>query len=165
MKFNEVFIDDTKNVSRIDSKEFNQKGNIAIIDQGKELIAGYTDVQYPKVCCDERIIFGDHTRIFKYIDFPFVCGADGTKVLKVIDPNKVNCKYMYYYLLSSFIPNTGYNRHFKWVKELDFKIPKYDEQLVIVNKLDKIEELIKIRKDQIKKLEELQSALMQEYFE
>ena len=155
MRFNEIFVDDTKNVSKINSKEFKDKGKIAIVDQGKNLIAGYTDFEYPKVCNEERIIFGDHTRIFKYISFPFVCGADGTKVLKLINKERISYKYMYYYLLSSFIPNTGYNRHFKWVKELTFNIPKYKIQLDIVKRIDKVNNLIELRKKEIEKCENL----------
>ena len=164
MRFDEIFVDDTKNVFRINSKEFKDKGKIAIVDQSKNLIAGYTDVEYPKVCHDERIIFGDHTRIFKYIDFPFVCGADGTKVLKLIDNDKISYKYIYYYLLSTFIPNTGYNRHFKWVKELKFKIPEYDVQLEIVKKLDKTNELIELKKKQITSLNKMIKSQFIEMF-
>lgn len=31
----------------------------------------------------ETIVFGDHTRCFKYVDFPYFMGADCVKVLKV----------------------------------------------------------------------------------
>ena len=40
-------------------------------------------------------------------------------------------KFFYYQLLTKDIPNTGYNRHFKFLKELTFKTPKSDEQRAI----------------------------------
>ena len=164
MNFSDIFIDDTKNVKRINSDEYLTKGSISVIDQGKELIAGYASDDVENACYDTRIIFGDHTRIFKYIDFPFVCGADGTKVLKIIDPSKINYKYMYYYLLASNIPNTGYNRHFKWVKELSFKPVDINSQMMIVNKLDKINNLIDCRKKEIEKCDNLIKSQFVEMF-
>ena len=158
--FNDIFIDDTKNVERVTSNEYFKKGKIAIIDQGKEQIVGYTDCINYKICKEERIIFGDHTRIFKYVNIPFITGADGTKVLKLKDNNKCKYKYYYYYLLHSYIPNTGYNRHFKWVKELKFKMPKVDEQLSIIKKLDNIVNIINIKNLQI---EELQNMIKSQF--
>ena len=163
-KFENIFIDDTKNVERVSSKEYLKKGDIAIIDQGKELIVGYTNNKDYKMCKEERIVFGDHTRVFKYVNIPFVTGADGTKVLKLKDSNKCYYKYFYYYLLHSYIPNTGYNRHFKWVKELEFDIPQIDKQIAIVNKLDKVQEIIDIRKKQIEELDELIKSQFIEMF-
>ena len=162
--FKEIFVDDTKNVERVSSKEYWENGKIAIIDQGKDLIVGYTDCENYKICKEERIIFGDHTRIFKYINIPFITGADGTKVLKLIDTNKYNYKYFYYYLLHTYIPNTGYNRHFKWVRELKFNIPKIEKQIEIANKLDKVQDIIDLRKKQIEELDELIKSQFVEMF-
>ena len=164
MKFEDIFIDDTKNVTRIDSNKFGESGNIAIVDQGKKLIAGYTNNDNYKVCTEERIIFGDHTRNFKYINIPFICGADGTKVLKIINPSKTSYKYMYYYLLASYIPNTGYNRHFKWVKQLKFNIHDYQTQIDIVKKLDSITNLISLKENQIIQLDNLVKSQFVEMF-
>lgn len=162
--FNDIFIDDTKNVDRISVKEYLDDGKIAIIDQGKEKISGYTNCEDYKICKEERIIFGDHTRIFKYINIPFITGADGTKVLKIRNTNKCNYKFLYYYLLHSYIPNTGYNRHFKWVKELRFNVPTIDKQMEISNKLDKIQNIIDIRKKQIDELDQLIKSQFVEMF-
>lgn len=164
-KFDDIFIDDTRNVKRVSSKEYLKKGEIAIVDQGKEKIIGYTNCKTYKVCKEERIIFGDHTRIFKYINVPFITGADGTKVLKIRDVSKYSYKYLYYYLLHSYIPDTGYNRHFKWIKELNFDVPIIDEQIKIANKLDKIQILIDIRKKQIEELDKLIKSQFVEMFE
>ena len=109
------------------------------------------------------IIFGDHTRIIKYVDVPCFLGADGVKLLKTKDKN-ANYKYLYYALYSADIPNTGYNRHYKWLKEID--IPEYsiEEQCSIVDQLEKIDALIFLRKQQIKKLDELVKSRFIELF-
>ena len=55
--------------------------------------------------------------IFKVNQETVLPGVDGVKLLKVID-DEIDTEYMYYYLMLSHIPDTGYNRHFKYVKEL-----------------------------------------------
>ena len=67
---------------QINASEINPKGKYPVIDQGQNYIAGYSD-DAKKVYKPNQplVIFGDHTRCFKYIDFPFIIGADGTKVL------------------------------------------------------------------------------------
>ncbi|MBX2977478.1 MAG: N-6 DNA methylase, partial [Ignavibacteriaceae bacterium] len=64
------------------------KGKLPVITQGKEFISGYTDADVSPIDDIPLIVFGDHTTIFKYIDFPFVRGADGLQLLKV-DPNEI----------------------------------------------------------------------------
>src|SRR5919109_85570 len=67
-------------------EEYEAKGAYPIIDQGSEYIAGWTDLKECVIFEDlPVIIFGDHTRIFKYVDFPFAVGADGTKILRAND--------------------------------------------------------------------------------
>ena len=66
------------------------------------------------------IIFGDHTRILKYIDFNFSLGADGTKILT--GKNNIDNKYLFYYLKSKEIQDLGYSRHFKLLKKLKFQL-------------------------------------------
>ena len=163
-KFCEIFEDDTKNVERVSSNEYLEKGIIAIVDQGKKDIVGYTNNENYKICNEERIIFGDHTRIFKYINIPFITGADGTKVLRIKENKNYDYKYFYYYLLHSYIPDTGYNRHFKWVKELQFDVVEYKKQLEIVKKLDKVCSIIEERKNQLKELEQLVKSQFVEMF-
>lgn len=106
---------------------------------------------------------GDHTRIVKYITEPFFLGADGVKVLVPID-RTMNCKYLYYQLLSAKIPDTGYNRHFKWVKELEFQLPSRNEQDDVAERLDKLCVVISARQQQLAKLDELVKARFVEMF-
>lgn len=67
------------------------------------------------------IIFGDHTRCIKYIDFPFAQGADGIKVLK---PKQFfNEKAFYYAFQTVDIPNMGYRRHFPLFDKYAIPVP------------------------------------------
>lgn len=163
-KFNEIFDDDTHNVTKIPKNEYKKSGIIPIIDQGKEFIAGYTDYCKSKKIESTRIIFGDHTRIIKFVDFEAYIGADGVKVLKIKNKN-ADYKYMYYYLKKSYIPDTGYNRHYKWLKELKFVLPSIEKQKVIATKLDKVQEIIDIREKQIEQLDNLIKSQFVEMFE
>lgn len=161
--FENVFVDDTRNVAKIPRNEYSQYGIIPIVDQGKEYISGYSNDEQKNKITGERIIFGDHTRIIKYVNFNCYIGADGVKVLKIKKEN-INYKYMYYYLKNSYIPNTGYNRHYKWLKELIFNIPLKEEQNKIVSELDKVQEIIDLREKQIQRLDELIKSQFVEMF-
>lgn len=155
VEFSRIFIDDSKNISKIKLDEIANYGEIAVIDQSKSYIAGYVETDGYKVCKDTRIIFGDHTRIVKYVDVPFIAGADGVKILKLKDETKCLYKFYYYYLQYMDIPNTGYSRHFKYLKEKKFIIPSLDFQKEVVKQLDKIESLIKDKEHQRQKFAEL----------
>lgn len=163
MKFSDVFEDQTKYGTKIKTDEYKEKGKHAIVDQGKKLIAGYTDLEDGLYNNVPAIIFGDHTRVIKYIDVPFFLGADGTKILKCKVEN-ANYKYLYYALTREKIPDTGYNRHFKWLKEIDIKYPSVDKQDNIVKKLDKLSSIIQKRQQQLDKLDELVKARFVEMF-
>lgn len=162
-KFTEIFEDVTKKGVKIPSNLYLDTGLYPIIDQGQSAIAGYTNKADGLFFDVPAIIFGDHTRIFKYVEKPCFLGADGVKLLKAKKPN-ANHKYLYYALCNADIPNTGYNRHFKWLKEVD--IPEYseEEQADIVLKLDKISHLITLRKQQLAKLDELVKSQFVEMF-
>lgn len=162
-RFSDVFFDATKEGCKIPKEKYLPQGLYPIIDQGQGDIAGYTnnsDGLYKEV---PAVIFGDHTRIIKYVDTPFFLGADGVKLLKAKDP-AANYKYLFYALCAAKIPDTGYNRHFKWLKELDIPLPSPDEQRRIVSILDKVTSLIALRKQQLAKLDELVKARFVEMF-
>ncbi|MBR5273220.1 MAG: restriction endonuclease subunit S [Clostridia bacterium] len=161
--FTDVLLDATKNGRKLPTNEYKESGLHPIIDQGQNYVAGYTNETEGLFSNVPAIIFGDHTRVIKYVDTPFFIGADGVKILKAKD-NKANYKFLYYALSSAKIPNTGYNRHFKWLKEVD--IPKYteQEQIQIVSELDKITTLINLRTEQLKKLDQLIKSRFIELF-
>lgn len=160
--FTKVFtvIPDSK--SKIKSSSYLESGKYAVVDQGKGLVAGYTDTS-PTV--DKKslpvIVFGDHTRAVKYIDFPFTAGADGTQILK---PSALtNPKYGFYLVLHAVgqIPSKGYARHFGELKKMQFQLPSLPEQRKIVEKLDSVFAEIELLKAQIKIEQDHATALRQ----
>lgn len=129
------------NKLKIQKKDYNDSGKYPIIDQGVDFIAGFTnnlEKVYDGIL--PIIIFGDHTRIFKYIDFPFALGADGTKVL-IPKEEVLNPKYFYYFLKGLTIEDHGYNRHYKFLKEKKIVVPLIETQKKIVEILEKAEKL------------------------
>ena len=161
--FSEVFEDVTKEGCKIPKENYLSKGLYPIFDQGQEYIAGYSNEKAGLFENVPAIIFGDHTRIIKYVDTPFFLGADGVKLLRAKIPD-ANCKYLYYALCNAKIPNTGYNRHFKWLKEVDIPLPMAKDQDHIATVLDKVSDLITLRKQQLDKLDELVKARFVEMF-
>ena len=162
-KFTDIFEDVTKQGTKIPTNLYLETGKYPIIDQGQTQVAGYTNETEGVFTDIPAIIFGDHTRIIKYVDTPCFLGADGVKLLKAKDPT-ANYRYLYYALCNADIPNTGYNRHFKWLKEIE--IPEYsmEEQNSIVFQLEKIDALISLRKQQLSKLDELVKSRFIELF-
>ncbi len=161
--FDEIFIDKTKYGVKVQTSEYGEVGEHIIIDQGQEQVAGYTDREEGVFEEVPVIIFGDHTRAIKYVDVPFFLGADGVKVLRSKDEN-ANYKYLYYALKNAKIPNTGYNRHFKWLKEVHINYPDSEKQAEIVEILDKVSSVIKKREDELSVLENLIKARFVEMF-
>ena len=163
IKFTELFKDETKYGTKIKAGEYNTVGKYPIVDQGKNLIAGYTNREdgiYKNV---PVIIFGDHTRIIKYIDKPFFLGADGVKILKSKKEN-ANYRYLYYALRNVHIPNTGYNRHFKWLKEIYIRYPSDKEQESMVKTLDSISSIMNKKRKEVEYLDCLVKARFSELF-
>lgn len=165
LPFLDVLQDITSKFNKIPNKDFINEGEFAIIDQGANIIAGYTndksvitDLGYPV------IVFGDHTRIIKYINYPFAIGADGVKVLSV-DTEKANPLYVFYFLKFLKIPNAGYSRHYKFLKEKNIALPKeIDDQKRIAKVLSQCEALIQKRKESIGLLDELLNSAFLETF-
>ena len=128
------------NKTQIQEKEIVEEGETAVVTQEKDLlISGYTDKK--EVITDlPLIVFGDHSCTFKYIDFPFICGADGTQLLKV-DENEIIPKCFYYLVQLVEIPNRDkYERHFKYLKRLKIPLPPSEIQQQIVDECDAVDQ-------------------------
>jgi len=156
LPFLKVIKDSTKKFTKIKKEIYLNDGQYKIVDQGKEFICGYTNnkklVNFEDI---PIIIFGDHTKVFKFIDFPLAIGADGVKVLTV-DSKIADTKYVYYYLKSIYLHDAGYSRHFKYLKVKKIPLPKtLDEQIKIANLLTQVEALIAKREESIELLDEL----------
>ena len=162
--FQELIDSDSGGKHKIKKKDYLKTGKYPIVDQGEKFIGGYTndsekliDGPFPK------IIFGDHTRRFKFVDFPFGVGADGTKILT--PKKKCHVKYFYYYFKSIInLPDTGYNRHFKYLKRFIIPVPPLETQKKIASVLDNADALRKKRQQTIGKLDELTKSLFLDMF-
>ena len=161
-KFDEIIEDCTKYGLKIPTNDYLEKGKFPIIDQGQDFIAGYSNSDNGIYSDVPAIIFGDHTRIFKYVDFPFFLGADGVKILKA--RKEISYKYLFYYFLQAKFPNTGYARHYKWLKELEIPVPTIEKQKSIVNNLDKVTKIIKAHKILLEKYDTLIKSRFIEMF-
>lgn len=120
-------------------KDYCKKGQLAIIDQGQQLIGGYVDDLSTAVpCILPVIVFGDHTRAVKYISFPFGAGADGIKVLQ--PKTGVFPKFLYYltqYLVLK-LEDRGYARHYQFLEKKEVDLPPLPEQKRIVARIEEL---------------------------
>ena len=124
--------------AKIPRKQFEDSGRFPIVSQEKELINGYWSDELAVIHVDSPlVVFGDHTQVLKYIDFDFVVGADGVKLLQ--PKSFLNAKYFYYFLMANPIKELGYARHYRLLKELDIRFPhSLTEQKRIVAILDEV---------------------------
>lgn len=141
--------------TKIKQKEYALTGQYPIIDQGEYFIGGYSDNNYGLITDIPVIAFGDHTRRFKYIDFPFIPGADGLKIYK---PIYSETKFSFYQCLTLEFPNRGYARHNALLQKCHFYLPPLEEQGRIV---EKIEELFSDIDNGIKDLKIAQAQIKQ----
>jgi type I restriction enzyme S subunit len=146
---------------QINSSRYLKDGKYPVVDQGKQIVVAFSnDEEKVFICPDEGvIIFGDHTRELKYVDFNFVVGADGTQVLTAVNNNCT--RFLYYQLSKKEIPNTGYSRHFKFIKEMSFLVPPLPEQAAIAEILSTADREIVLHEKQLEELKRLKKALMQ----
>lgn len=101
-------------------------GRIPVVDQSRSFVAGYTNDEETIVDLGTPIIvFGDHTRVLKYIQFPFAKGADGTQLI-VTNNEKMPQSLFYCSLVNVDLSNYHYARHFKYLKAEEILLPSLD---------------------------------------
>ena len=162
-KFTNLYRDVTKEGTKIPQEKYCLTGQYPIVDQGQRVIAGWWNDDDGIFKDVPAIIFGDHTRAIKYMEEPFFIGADGVKILRPTNV-KDNPKYLYYALQAAKIPNLGYSRHFKVVKELEIRMYSRDKQDEIVRVLEKIDYLIDQRHAETTYLDQLVKSRFIELF-
>ena len=146
---------------KINAKDYLSSGSIPIIDQSSDFICGYTNEISALIKASNipAIIFGDHTRILKFIDFDFARGADGTQIL--FSNNEKMPQYLFYHsLLKIDLSNYGYARHFKFLKEQKILL---SDRLIAEKFTDNVKtiyEKIKINRNQIQHLQSFRDWLL-----
>ncbi len=120
--------------SGLKRNQYENSGSYPIVDQGRGKIAGFTCDETKLVRDVPGIVFGDHTREIKYVDYFFVPGADGVKWIRTVDG--ISIRYLFHCLTSLSIPSRGYNRHWILVREMLIPVPPLEVQREIVRILD-----------------------------
>lgn len=119
---------------QIKTSDYLSEGAIPVVDQSRDFIAGYTNDKDSVVNLGIPIIvFGDHTRILKYIQFPFAKGADGTQLI-ISDKDNMPQSLLYLSLKAVDLSNYHYARHFKYLKAEIILVPTQE----IGDKFDRI---------------------------
>jgi type I restriction enzyme S subunit len=134
---------------------YQERGPLPVVDQGQSLVvAYYADESRAFQGPYPVIVFGDHTRNVKLIDFKFAVGADGVVLLRPMDETELDCSFLYHWLKYVPLHNLGYSRHFKLLKEEEISFPEdLNEQRRIVARIaaltGRAEEARKLRQDAV----------------
>ena len=148
---------------KLQSRDYQKEGKYPIVDQSQDLICGWTDDESGVISDNPVIIFGDHTCVLKYIDFPFVQGADGVKILKTLEGNWP--LFVYQSFLANPVNPDGYKRHFSDLKEKSFMFPKtLSEQKIIADCLATLDSIIVAESSKDEELKVYKKGLMQQLF-
>jgi type I restriction enzyme S subunit len=149
LAFEEAIYDKTGGNHKIKQSDYETTGPLPVIDQGQSEIAGY--VSDGELQCKETlpcILFGDHTKIWKFVEQPFALGADGVKVLEPIEG--FDKRFIFHYLKQLRLPmKAGYSRHFKYVKQTYVPKPPLPEQKCISAVLDKADTIRSKRQEAV----------------
>lgn len=125
---------------KVKRNDYRPYGKTPIISQELEYISGYSDLADSHIPNGEYICFGDHSEHIKYINFSFVQGADGLKIIKSTS-KKLELKYFYYAICNYYVKHNNYERHFKYFADTIIPVPPIEVQEEIVRILDKFTEL------------------------
>ena len=146
---------------QIPTKDYQKEGAIPIIDQSRDYIAGYTDDIESRVESNEPyIVFGDHTRILKYVPFPFAKGADGTQLIMSNDLDLMPQCLLFTSLVSVDLSNYSYARHFKYLKEEEILVPTASIANAFSKHVAKWYAKIQLNREQLRLLTEARDRLL-----
>lgn len=145
---------------KLNTSEYLVNGKYPIIDQGKSEIVGYTNNDAALLCNLPVVIFGDHTKEVKFINFPFAVGADGVKIL---DSNELEKTYLKFVIENAvkYLPDLGYSRYFSELKNIVITFPSKTEQKAIAKVLSMADTVIHTTDKLIAQKEQRKKWLMQ----
>lgn len=161
--FSEACKDITSRSEKLQRAAYEAEGKFPVVDQGQAFPAGWTSepslvthVQRPVVA------FGDHTRAVRFVDFDFVVGADGLKVLAPSD--RYEPRFFAEMLKGLPLPDLGYSRHMREVKRLAFPAPPIDLQSSFVQRLRVIDSVRHVHSRHAEKQSDLFTSLQSRAF-
>lgn len=147
------------NTYKYTASEYKKSGKYPIIDQSREYICGYTDNYESLLKLNDCVVFGDHTKFIKYVNFYFARGADGTQILNSSDDRLPN--YLLYMQISAMqLVSQGYSRYFKFLKDKYVVIPNKEISDLYMSNIKIGLEKIKKSVEENKKLLELKEFLL-----
>ena len=150
-------------VGKVPQTEYLNEGKYPIINQSKTWIAGYSNNE-ELVYVGELpvLVFGDHTTEIKYVDFPFILGADGTKV--VYPKPNIRARYLFYTIIDLKLKPVGYRRHFAILKDRKIKVPDLDKQDECIEELDYLFNKRALQEHNILNLKNIQKQIINQIF-
>lgn len=151
----------SQRTKQVPANEYLKTGSIPVIDQSRNYIAGYTnDDECLVSVTTPYIIFGDHTRVLKFIPFPFAKGADGTQLIMSNDLNRMPQSLFYNSLINIDLSNYSYARHFKYLKEEEIIVSTTDVSMKYDLLVSKYYQCIQNNREQIHLLTEARDRLL-----
>ena len=140
VRLESIVLNISTNGKQIQQKEILKTGKIPVISQSLNMIEGFSNDENKIIDINSEpvIIFGDHSKTLKFVDFNFIVGADGTKILKPM--GHMNEKCLYYFLKYNVhdIENRGYSRYFRFLREKFIPLPPLSEQKRISELIDRL---------------------------
>jgi type I restriction enzyme S subunit len=95
------------NGKKLPQKKYMEKAEYPVIDQGQGFIGGYHEDESLLIDGEPPyVVFGDHSRAFKFPNFKFIPGADGVKIMQ---PIGVDPKWAFYMFQAIRLPDKGYD--------------------------------------------------------
>lgn len=149
-----------KSKPKVRKDEYQAHGQWPCVDQGQDFIGGYTDKK-EAVYHDNLplIVFGDHTRALKFVDFPFARGADGTQIIQS-NEERLPQELFYFSLINVDLSNYAYARHFKFLKDQDIIIPTEELGKSFSEKAKSVFDQVRTLRDQNRKLAKARDLLL-----
>jgi type I restriction enzyme S subunit len=157
--FGEALIDVSRtSPRRLTASEYQSSGTIPVIDQGAKPVAGFSNDPNDAVrVTSPLIIFGDHTKIFKFVDHDFCVGAEGVKMLA--PRTNFDALFLFHYLRTVTLPDVGYSRHFKFLERVTIPKPPLGEQRRIAANFDRVDGLRQKSKTAVATIDNLTRSL------
>lgn len=121
-----AILDKVISTPRLSTDDYLSDGAFPIIDQTTDVYyAGFTNKIDAVVNQFPAVIFGDHSCAVKFVNFPFVRGADGTQIMLSKNAN-ISIEYLYFVVKDIKI-GKGYARHYSFLKDQPIIVPAQKE--------------------------------------
>ena len=158
--FLDLVSDNTRKCIKIQKRDYQARGLVQIIDQGKSQVGGYIDRTKGAFSGSfPTVVFGDHTRRFKLIEEPFFLGADGAKLLEpktaLLDPT-----FLFGQCQALDIIDAGYSRHFRFLKMKELILPPIELQLRYTKAVQTVRAALSVAESGSRTISALNASLM-----